>query len=910
LFSVGSVFTSLAQTVSIGATTYSTIGEAITAAVNGDVIDITGIHTEKIAFSDKSITLRGSNPANDIIQAAASAGTADGRVITIADPVDSLTISVENLTIRYGNDAENGGGIAIDKNRGFVTFMNVIITENATAKNGGGISAAGSRVKMYECSIVNNTSTLDGGGMLLAPNNGVTYDSDILISGSLVGSNSGRNGGGVYINGNKDFGNNNKISVAIENVTIANNTTTSGSGGAGGGGIWSLCALWTGDNTTGNVTLKMVHATMYNNSHAAAAKNGIQFTSAPSGANTNFSIYNSIVVTADATGQKALNFANTNTTEVVNCILGGLESANGSFLDVAERNNVRGKTASFAGLETTLTNKGGNVRVLALPTGATAINYCTATVTGITLPTVDARGVTRRDGSPDAGAYEDGLASLTVTATTTLDKDSTYNDISIAPSGVLNIPLGVTITAENDGVNQGSVIVESGGSLVLLGAMSGDGTATVKRNTTGNAGYSIVGTPVIGANLSNLNANHLYTWDGSNWTVPTGAMTLGKGYFVSYDAASPEIALTGALVTGSKSIPVSTNGDKFNIVANPFAAPISIANFLNESANTTNTTGAIYLWDDGGANVGTDRGGDYITVNNLGTTVSTTDLGDGVAGSKGATAANTGNIASMQGFFVQAEASATNVLFKAVMQVSTAGANADANFYRKSTEQNQILKLSIAGNNLRNDLIVGLVEGATLDKDYGLDATKFSGNEDISFHSLLGNDKMAIQGLPKLNDGEQLNVKLGVNLREIGTYQINVAQFEGFAEDDLIVTLHDAFNGKSYDLKAGSSIPVNVTAESISLNERFTLSFTTVSILLTNEFAASAIKVFGGINELTIQYPSEQVENVSIYSLSGKIQYKGEVNFKNSSAIIHPSLTKNNIYVLNVNGQATKFILN
>ena len=76
------MFTSVlfSQTVSISGTSYNTITEAITAASDGDVIDITGTHTESIDIS-KGITLRGTDPSTDIIQAAATQGAATSRVI-------------------------------------------------------------------------------------------------------------------------------------------------------------------------------------------------------------------------------------------------------------------------------------------------------------------------------------------------------------------------------------------------------------------------------------------------------------------------------------------------------------------------------------------------------------------------------------------------------------------------------------------------------------------------------------------------------------------------------------------------------------------------------------------------------------------------------------------------------------
>ncbi|MFT6868139.1 MAG: hypothetical protein ACJA08_002989 [Cyclobacteriaceae bacterium] len=888
-----------AQTVTIGETSYGSIGAAITSAIDGDVIDITGIHTESITWTDKSITLRGTDPSTDIIQAAAAAGTASSRVITIDEPTTPIIVTIENLTIRYGNSSANGGGISVDKNNGLVTLKNLVIEDNATSNNGGGISVAGSNVDMVGVTIRNNTATLDGGGLLLAPNNGSGADSEINISQSLIDENTGRNGGGIYINGNADFGNDYRINIEITNTTIANNATTSGSGAAGGGGIWSKGATWTtnagGDGTTGNITLKMVHATMFGNAHAALTKAGIQFT----GTATIFSIYNSIVVSGDDVAIKALNFANSNTTEVINCILGGLNAVP-AIVDAEGTNNQKGKTATEAGIASTLSDEGGSVQVLSLTAGSAAIDYCTATVpVEITLPTVDARGETRNT-TPDAGAYE-ALTILSVASMLSPSVDAVYDNISIASAGHLTIPSGTTLTVNNHIQNEGMLTIESGGSIVMLGTYGGN-DATVKRKVTGNSGYSIVGVPVNGADISTLNADYLYTWDGTSWTEPTGEMFAGTGYFAGYDVANPEISVSGPLWTGNKFVSVAPAGDNFKLVANPFPSAISIASFRASTANMNNTTGAVYLWDDGGSNVGNNRGGDYIEVNELGTT--TVGLSDNVAGGQGEASANMGYIGSMQGFFVEVTNTGLVGLGKA-MQTSTAGANADANYYRKANDDKQVVKLKLAGNGFANSIIIGLVDGATFGQDYGLDATKYSSNEDFSFYSKLDGRKMAIQGLPQISYKE-IAVDLGMNLSKSGYYTLSVDGFEGFSSD-LEVILLDLEEDKAYTVDETFSVVISADAAS-SLTERFRLVFKSASILSASVFEAK-MKVYGSEDGLTISYAIDAEQVVTIHSLDGKTIFKEKTSFNNNEAKINPSLLKGQVYILRVQDAAVKFII-
>ncbi|MEQ8548685.1 MAG: choice-of-anchor Q domain-containing protein [Cyclobacteriaceae bacterium] len=893
-----------AASVSIGSANYASVSLALDAAQTGDVLEIRGIHTESIAIT-KAITLRGLDPRLDKIQSAQSLAAAQSRVISISRPSGSdetLNVTIENLGIRFGKDKENGGGINADKLNGLLTLKKLIIEHNSTDKNGGGLGIAGSNANVQDCIIRNNTATLDGGGLIIASNNSVSIDSDINILSSLIDSNEGRNGGGLYINGNKDFGDTKKINVYLENTSISRNTTTSNADGAGGGAIWSKSALWKGDNTSGNVSLQMIHTTLFDNLHASTAKNGIQFTSASAGANTNFSMYNAIAVSKDDLAQASINFANTNTTAFINNVTGAVTNESAT-VSQSSNNNSTGNTASAIGLNNKLSANGADIPVWKLSASSQARDYCTAAA-GVALPQTDARGM-NRDATPDAGAYE-FVESLTVSETLFISTDLTYEQVTITASGKLIIQPTATLTVNSSLNNSGEVIVESGGSLALLGSATGN--ATIKRKTTGGAGYSIIGAPVSGFNLSALNANYLYTYnEGQNtWTTPTGDMTSGQGYFVGYDAAAPEISFTGTMNTGNQAVNVTKNGDGFNLVANPYAAAISISDFLSNSTNSSTTTGAVYFWDDGGVNAGSDRGGDYITVNNLGVTVSSINLSDGVSGLQGVTAASTGYIGSVQGFFVEAMA-AGQVAFTSDMQATTSYANTDTGFYRQDRLVGQLVKLSLATSNHRDELIIGFTEQGTAADDYGLDARKYQGEEPLAFYSVMNDSRMAIQGLPIFHatDDDQL-VSLGTDLPQAGEYEIEVMKLSGFS-DGQSVLLRDKVSEKTYDLFTTQNITFQADAETTG-SDRFELLVTNRKDILAVA-KPRQLGFYGDESGLTIFYQEAILEQISIYDLSGKVIFDESVSFENFEVKISPTIQKGVIYILRVGNKAAKFIL-
>ncbi len=581
-----------AQTVKIGTTTYPTIPDAITAAMDGDVIEITGVHTGNFSIVDKSITLKGTDPKVDILQAAASQAAATGRVIYVNNSSPStlagINVTIENLGIRYGNiSAANGGGIFADKLKGTdplkgkITLRNLIVEQNTTGTNGGGIAISGTDADIIESTISSNSATASGAGIIAAGNGVINSITKVNIIRSLITGNTAVNGGGLYINGtaNTTY----TMEVSIENSTISTNVASSTSTSAvGGGGIWSQAAA------SDNVTLKMVHVTMYNNDHAGTAtRNGIAF-GTTAGSLTNFSVYNSIIVTADATTENAINFAQSTTTDVVNSILGGTNLPP-TLIDDVTKNNVRGRTATQAGIATTLTDEGGKVKVLKLGATASAANYCTAN-TGITLPTTDARGQTR-DLKPDAGAFEIPNTTPTVsnavadqsinTGTASLDVDltNTFNDADAdvlaltASSGNTNIVTTsitgsiLTITAVNPGTTTITVTANDGRG----------GTVNDQFSVTVNS-PPIVATPITdktlagGFGTSAIDLTNVFS--DTNSDVLALSVVVANTSVVTAAISGTTLTLT-EVSAGTTTITVTANDGKGGTVSDEFSVVIN-----------------------------------------------------------------------------------------------------------------------------------------------------------------------------------------------------------------------------------------------------------------------------------------------------------------------------------------------
>ncbi|MEL6561921.1 MAG: PKD domain-containing protein [Bacteroidota bacterium] len=451
--------------------------------------------------------------------------------------------------------------------------------------------------------------------------------------------------------------------------------------------------------------------------------------------------------------------------------------------------------------------------------------------------------------------------------------------------------------------NEGTLTVESGGALALMGDRSGDGTETIERALTGNASLSIIGIPVAGATIADFDADYIFEYNNisQNFTTPSSGDVIapGNGYFVGSNTVNFDLSVSGTINSADVTKALTQGTDNFSMVANPYAAPINASDFFSNATNTSTTTGTAYLWNDAGVNVGGLRGGDYISVNSVGVAGGPLDPGNGAAGSK-STADFDGSFNSMQGFFVEV-ASRGNVVFQSSMQVLDD--NGSDSFFKQSADGRQLVKLAISGNGLYNDLIVALDEDATDEDDYSMDARKFSGNEHISFYSMNKQDKYAIQALP--SNVEQHEVSLGYQIALAGDYQLSVEAFE-MPDSGLKAFLFDSQAGDYHELDEEFVLPVSLNGGEI--NDRFKLVFGENVITDVQDQIHQNLKVYSSHNGLIIEFHGNS-QAVSIFDLTGREVFQQTVKFDNSIAEIEPALDKEKVYILTVGDQKAKFIL-
>jgi hypothetical protein len=394
------------------------------------------------------------------------------------------------------------------------------------------------------------------------------------------------------------------------------------------------------------------------------------------------------------------------------------------------------------------------------------------------------------------------------------------NNLSLENGASLTINSGKSLSTSGDIVNEGTVLIKSdeykSGSLINTGSISGSGTVTIERYAS-KSKYHYLASPVNTHAKSVFSSAHdFYEYiPGTGWNSLKGSggtLTNAKGYAIQNKDNNVVYSFSGTPNYGRVSISVTKAGtDGMNLIGNPYPASIdlgtaNVAGFLTE--NASHISGSVYLWDDPGT-FGGYASNDYASFN--GTT--------GVAGSRGGHQP-TRYISACQGFFVhRASAGSASLLFTDKMRCT----EASPHFYSpEETGKKQILRLSLENDqNAYNQIAIGFLEEASLGFDNLYDARKMKANPSLAFYSLLGDEELVIQGLPKLDQLGKVIIPLGVESYSPATYSISAEDHSHFKSSTGIF-LEDIQEEVCVDLREQKSYTFSLAAQQ-RITDRFFL---------------------------------------------------------------------------------------
>ncbi|NOQ91445.1 MAG: T9SS type A sorting domain-containing protein, partial [Flavobacteriaceae bacterium] len=264
----------------------------------------------------------------------------------------------------------------------------------------------------------------------------------------------------------------------------------------------------------------------------------------------------------------------------------------------------------------------------------------------------------------------------------------------------------------------------------------------------------------------------------------------------------------------------------------------------------------------------------------------------------------TGFIASCQGFFIEAKQQG-NIEFNNAMRVKTENTNffkgnkgKDKN-HSVTTEHIEKDKIWL---NLYNDegafsqILIGFLEGATTAYESNFDGLRFSGNEYISFFSMVGNQQLAIQGVPTYRGDETISLGFSSKIEEIITLKIGIDHLEGnlkeqniYLVDNLLSKTHNlSLNDYEFTLQQKGSV-----------TNRFSIVFNR-SILSLEDIKHTEDRLMITKSKGTIQVSTTShslISSILIYDILGRKLKEVKAN-QSKISFSSQTLGANGIYIL------------
>ncbi|MEL4455477.1 sialate O-acetylesterase [Lutimonas vermicola] len=377
-----------------------------------------------------------------------------------------------------------------------------------------------------------------------------------------------------------------------------------------------------------------------------------------------------------------------------------------------------------------------------------------------------------------------------------------------------------------------------------------------------------------------------------HWFKATGLMNPGKGYSVDGpdDAGYPktvEYYFSGLPNFEDIDVSISTfpyidDSDLTNLLGNPFPSAIDADALID--LNISKFDGTLYFWTHASNYVSGEYEDDYITYTK--------------AGSNSSEIPNPYYIASGQGFMILAnEGSSTFRFENNIMQ----GGQNDTFFKSNSKTKNDKEKerdriwLEIANDkNIKKQILIGFEKAATDELDTGYDGKLINREIPLTFYSLIGDEKYAVQSLGQLRGSK--NIKIGFDAKQVGQYHIGISRLEGQLRDEKILLL-DRKLKVFHDLKESDYyFKENQQGE---FKDRFRLYFGVKKEFENNSHVEDKITIKQEDEQLIVK-ATNTIVDLRVYDIMGNILIKRKANLKEININIS-KVKKGSILIINMN---------
>ena len=799
----------------------------------------------------------------------------------------------------------SGGGIVMSTNKFSVIDRCLVESNVVTFPNGGGavfLNACGGKATS---SVIRNNATVGTGstGAGVYATSIASTDMDAIVENCVVHNNYSLGNSGAI----RGAAQANKRGIEIINCTIVNNqTATTPATGSGSvelisGGI-IVNSIIAGDSSS-ELRANTTNNYIVNTAYGTYATSASVLYSSGSVANNEVAAFNFKYPTAfagvmipdyttpwDQAKYDAIRKANFTMAAAPSSVAAGIANYPTSYQIGGTGATITLSTYSISSTDLLGVSRGINIiGAYQLVDPATTVTWNGSAWSNGTGPTASLEAVI--DGTYSGAAFD--AKKLTVNATKSLT----------VTSG--------TMTIQNEVINNGTMVMENNANLIQVNKTANTGAITVKRNSNPlfRLDYTLWASPVAGQNLATFSPltsqspSRFYTYDTANNQFnnsfdPTATIfTPGRGYLIRMPndaSASTATAyagqFTGVATNGDVYYTLSTSGNGFNLVGNPYPSPISIAQLLSDNNGLGNiVTDTFYFWrkTNGGS------GSAYCTYNN-GTTTFVSNNNSNAANPNGV-------IQTGQGFFVKAAATGT-LVFKNTQRV----ANTAGQFF-KPAQAASADKIWLNATNATGDfsqMAVTYSEGATTGVDkYDSESINDS---DYALTSTINGGNFTIQGRPAFDASDV--VPLHFKTAVAGQYTIAIDHVSGVFAAGQSFVLVDAVTGTATDLSVSA---YTFTAPAGAANGRFSLQFQGAGI--SPSALNNTVTVYKNKGTVYVNTGDAAIATIQVYDVLGKLVQELK-NVKSSVATIDNLKATNQVVLVQVtlqNGSViTKKIVN
>lgn len=442
---------------------------------------------------------------------------------------------------------------------------------------------------------------------------------------------------------------------------------------------------------------------------------------------------------------------------------------------------------------------------------------------------------------------------------TNTNPDFTAKNIIVKDGGVLEVTSGNTINATDITVEDGGNLIQRDGS-----AVNYTGTFKVLKNGLSDINkYAFWSSPVANQDLTTIygsgNTPSFITQYNTATDLFVNAASaisaVGTGYSIKTPIANAALAFTGAPNSGTYTKTLSTAGNGFNLIGNPYSSNLDLNAFYN--ANSGRISNTFYFWDNTSNSVTTQGGATtvnigYATYNPVTQVwVSAPNISN----------IPTDNVAAIgQGFMVKAtNAADTSLTFTNDMRVGT-----DGTFFNKTntTDEGKFwLRLS-SSYNTSNTLAVAYLSQASYAYDKYDSKAMATGSD--AFYTLADAQKLVIHGRGSFNINDI--VPVGTKHFEAGNFVISLVKKEGIFDNGQAIYVHDKVLGTYTNLQNGN---YTFSANAGELATRFEIVYKDLNVLATGEVENEAFEVYKDGEDFVVRN-NKNIDRIELFDASGR----------------------------------------